>query len=296
MLKKKMYFIITLFLALSCVAPQKKKPSDAYYQAMAVHMGYVMNSPDEKHILGLELDEISGIEWLGGNEFAAIHDEEGRIFIYNWEEKKVTDRIKFGKNGDYEDIESVEPYYYVLKSNGHIYRKKRKGEDETKEFGNPIKSGNDAEGLTYLKEYNSLLIALKGKGEVEDNEASGKAFYLFDLEKSKMKKDPLFTITKKKLRKSLPDSLERYSFAENVKLGPSGVAVHPKTGELFVLSASDPWLIVLDDTYKIKYSIPLDRKIFRQAEGICFTKNGDLYISNEAGEGSANILKFKYRP
>ena len=291
-----MKILSTLLILLSCVPAEKNKLSDQYYELIREQTGYQLNTPDEKKILGLELDEISGIEWLGKGEFAAVHDEEGRIFIYNWKLGKVMERIRFGKDGDYEDLEKVGHDFYILKSNGHIYKKRIGGDSNAVEYGNPLKTPNDAEGLTYLKDKNSLLIALKGKGEIEDNEANGKAFYLFNLSDMKMKEVPLFTITKKNIRKSLPDSLDRYPFAKEIKIGPSGVAVHPKTNELYIISANQPWLIILDEAYSIKHSIPLSPKIFRQAEGICFSKNGDLYISNEAGGSSANILKFEYKP
>jgi hypothetical protein len=40
----------------------------------------------------------------------------------------------------------------------------------------------------------------------------------------------------------------------------------------------------------------LDKRIFRQPEGISFSSGGDLYISNEGDNGRGNILKFKYQP
>jgi len=36
----------------------------------------------------------------------------------------------------------------------------------------------------------------------------------------------------------------------------------------------------------------LDPVLFNQPEGLTFAPNGDLYISNEGGEGVATILKF----
>ena len=45
---------------------------------------------------------------------------------------------------------------------------------------------------------------------------------------------------------------------------------------------------------KIKASYKLDPKIYKQPEGITFTPNGDLIISNEFGEtGTATLLLMK---
>jgi len=39
----------------------------------------------------------------------------------------------------------------------------------------------------------------------------------------------------------------------------------------------------------------LDPQLYNQPEGMTFAPNGDLYISNEGGEGIATILKFVYK-
>ena len=254
-----------------------------------------LDQPSEKHILGLELDEISGIQYLPGSKFAAVHDEEGRLFIYDWNEKKVTDRIKFGKSGDYEDLELVEDLYYILRSDGRIYEFNIAGSDDAESYKTPLKSSNDAEGLTYIEESNQLLIALKGQGEVDNNKADGKGFYTFDLEKKEMSVEPLFTIRKRDIEYALPDSLIHEPFANPVDFSPSAVAFHPITKQLYILSHQTKWLVILNRDYTIYQAIPLMRKVFRQPEGITFAPNGDLYISNEAEAGSANILKFEYK-
>jgi len=53
-------------------------------------------------------------------------------------------------------------------------------------------------------------------------------------------------------------------------------------------------LLVLDEQWKIKESFPLNPSLFKQPEGMAFNARGDLYISNEGGEGTANVLVFKY--
>ena len=60
-------------------------------------------------------------------------DENGIIYCYGLEEEKVLSKVKFGKDGDYEDIAIMKNTAYVLKSNGHIYRVKNFKEDEIKE-------------------------------------------------------------------------------------------------------------------------------------------------------------------
>ena len=290
---KNLFFIILLSVFTFCSSYRNEGSGNAYYSAMKEQIGYQLDQPSAKHILGLELDEISGIHFINDSEIAAIHDEEGRIFIYNWDKKKVTDRIKFGKSGDYEDIELVDNIYYVIKSNGNIYQVDRASPDKTKEYKTPIKASNDAEGLTYYPESNSLLIALKGQGQVDKNKADGKGFYQFSLDEMELSKDPLFTIRKKELRKALSDSLATL-YGDNIDFSPSGIAIHPISQKIHIISSHGKWMVILNNDFTIHHVIPLDKKIFKQPEGITFKENGDLYISNEAVNGSANILKFEY--
>jgi len=289
-------FLIPAFFISSCFPYKKERVSSSYYDTVREITGYQFNSPSEKQILGFELDEISGITWVKENQFACIQDEEGKIYLYDWDSQKVMERIKFGKSGDYEDLELVGSNFYVLKSNGYLYRVPIDQKKETKKIETPVKPSNNAEGLCLLKSSGQLLIALKGKGEIDDNKIKGKGFYTYDLKKEELSSEPLFNITKKNIKNSLPDSLIENPSMKNISFGPSGIALHPKTNQLFIISAQGNWLLILKKDYSIELSIPLKSQIFRQPEGICFTPNGDLYITNEANGGSANILKFDYKP
>jgi hypothetical protein len=55
-------------------------------------------------------------------------------------------------------------------------------------------------------------------------------------------------------------------------------------------------LVVCDLQGRIEKSYPLSPEFFEQPEGIAFTPNGDMFISNEANQNKANILKLVYRP
>jgi uncharacterized protein YjiK len=73
---------------------------------------------------------------------------------------------------------------------------------------------------------------------------------------------------------------------------PSGLAVHPETGHIFVIATVGKLLVILDARGSIIDMIPLDPDIFLQPEGIAFSPSGDLYISSEGRGGKGYILKF----
>ena len=74
---------------------------------------------------------------------------------------------------------------------------------------------------------------------------------------------------------------------------PSGIAIHPIDGEVYIISSVGKLLIILNRSGKVQNVIELDPKIFRQPEGICFSPKGDMFISNEGQGGKGYILKFK---
>ena len=75
---------------------------------------------------------------------------------------------------------------------------------------------------------------------------------------------------------------------------PSGIAVHPISGEIFVISSQGKKLLILSPEGEKNTLIELDPETFVQPEGICFTPNGDLYISSEGTDANGYILKFSY--
>ena len=60
-----------------------------------------------------------------------------------------------------------------------------------------------------------------------------------------------------------------------------------------MISSVGKLLVVLDRDGYILGVHALDPNLFRQPEGICFSPEGDLYISNEGRGGKGYVLKFK---
>ena len=64
---------------------------------------------------------------------------------------------------------------------------------------------------------------------------------------------------------------------------------------MYILNAADHAIFVVDNESNIEEIKLLDPPLFNKPEGITFTPNGDMYITNEGQEGKARILFFKYR-
>jgi uncharacterized protein YjiK len=90
----------------------------------------------------------------------------------------------------------------------------------------------------------------------------------------------------------IPDSL----LPNDQPLKPSGAAIHPITGEMYILASANNLLLITTTDGTIKEIYPLSKKKFKQPEGICFSPEGDMFISNEARGGRANIMHLSYDP
>jgi uncharacterized protein YjiK len=80
------------------------------------------------------------------------------------------------------------------------------------------------------------------------------------------------------------------------ELDPSGIAVHPKTGELYLVSTKARLFMVLDPTGVVLRIEHLDRAVHPQPEGISFTADGTMFISSEGRGGTAVLNRFSPAP
>ncbi len=239
---------------------------------------YRLTAPAETYTLPNELKEISGLTYFRENQLLCVQDEEAVVYVYDTQKKKVTKDFGFGGYGDFEGIEFVGDKVYVLESNGNLFR----FEPESTQIGRTktdLPEKTEVEGLGYNPKTKRLLIAVKnGKG------ASDKAVYSFDLLNRTVYKDMSLTDEQLKAAGIDPDTYK-----------PSGIAVHPITGEWYILTSAGKRLLITSRQAKIIYSEPLDPTQFRQPEGICFAPNGDLFIASEGNGKKGYILKFSYQ-
>jgi len=250
---------------------------------------YDLSDPDKTYSVEKGLKEISGLAWYKKDHFVTIQDEDGEIYIYDLSKKDVIEKIKFTKDGDYEDIAIVGKKIFVLRSDGTLFKVKDLGDkdQETKKFKTFLDEDNNTEGLCYDKKNDRLLILCKddpGK-KMKDK----RAIYAWDLKKKELSKKPVFVIKENEVKAKL---LEQGIKIKDFK--PSGIDVHPINNKIYVIASAGKVMVVLNKKGKIEAVYPLDKKTFEQPEGICIMENGDLLISNEGKKKKGNILLFKY--
>ena len=251
---------------------------DQRFQERAINYEIV-----QKWELPEELSEVSAIEWLGNERFAAVQDEDGIIYIYDLNSERIEKQIRFGEGGDYEGLRISGNTAYVLRSDGTVFEIKEYMGPEPKT--RPLKTslskikGIDVEGLSLDKTNNRLLLAVKETRK--DNGSRG----VYSLNLDDRSSDRVFEI-------KLSDPVLQKGEG---KFNPSEIEIHPKSGEYYILDARNPKLVILGTDAKPKSLDPLAEEDFSKPEGLSFTPDGTLYISNEAGDGPANILQVNLR-
>ncbi|MAZ26170.1 MAG: hypothetical protein CL868_03705 [Cytophagaceae bacterium] len=232
-----------------------------------------------------ELAEISGIAWIGSNKIAAIQDEDAIIYIYDLDSRQVIKKIPFGDHGDFEAIAVRGEDAYVMESDGKLFEiLNYQSEDrQINTYDTPLTGKNNIESLALDRGKENLLIIPKDKDTKDEDH---KAIYYFSIDEKEFKAKPYVNIDLKSKK------LEEFEKKKSYKtLRPSEIAVHPGTGEVYLLEGVDPKLLILDLEGKIEKIYTFDDDVFPQPEGMTFTPMGDLFISNEGrGSSPGNIL------
>lgn len=249
--------------------------------------GYNFSSPTEKMELGKHLHEISGMAWIPGKDhILAENDEKGQIFTLDFNNKKdEIGKVKFGGKGDYEDIVYTDTAIYMLVATGGIVQVSTKDSSLiTQEFTLPGEK-NEFETLYLDADKKSLIMLCK---ECDHEKDKIRAAYRFDLATNSFDPNPAFTINIAEIQNLLSD--------DEAEFKPSAAGISPVDGKLYIVASVGKVIVVADSkTGKVEKVFRIDPVMYNQPEGMTFSPNGDMYISNEGGEGIATILKFVYK-
>ena len=236
---------------------------------------YDLDAPNLQLTLDKELNEISGLVSLSEISIAAVQDEKAVIYYLNPATGRIMGTFDFGKDADFEGLTFYKNWFYVLRSDGSIYKVNETQEKQKFKFK---KEGNfEFEGLCLDEEKNRLLVACKSHAKKSKRDYI--YVYSFSLDKLRYDEKPLFKIKQDRV---------------NRKFKPSAIGVDPD-GSIYILSSVSKTLLVLSEKGVILQNKQLAKSLFPQAEGLTFNDEGDLFISNEKSKMPANMLVFKKR-
>ncbi|MFL5744101.1 MAG: SdiA-regulated domain-containing protein [Niastella sp.] len=245
--------------------------------------GYDLNKPFIIK-LPVELDEISGVAFYAKDTSVfAVGDEFGWLYKIPLTGGKPIHKWKFSANGDYEDLVMVDKVFYVLQSNGNITAFTFDDQNRilTQQVDFPSR-GNEFEILYYDPHLFKLTLICK---DCESDKKKALTAFYFNLLNKHFDDSTSIDVT----------ALANMIGEKKIKFKPSAAAINPVTDELYILSSINKLLVIADRQGNPKQAYPIDEGLFKQPEGITFTPEGNMIISNESAKsGVANLLFFKY--
>lgn len=231
------------------------------------------------------LDEISGLFFYPKDSgIFAIQDEKGWLFKIHLKNPLQIERWKFSNGADYEDVSLVDSAFYVLKSKGILEKFTFATPDSVSLQSLPIAGGkNEFETLYYDSALHQLIVICKNCEQDSRKEVSS---WAFDVARDSFVSS--FKIETETIKEQLGED-------DKFRFKPSAAAIHPLTGELYIIASVNRALVILKKDHTVKNAYKIDPGLFKQPEGLTFTPKGDLIISNEAADrGAGEILFFKY--
>ena len=260
---------------------------------------YNLNDPERKYFLPYYLAEISGLAYKSPDTLLAVQDEKGTLYEFDPSTGKVFKSIKFATPHDFEDLQLIGDSVFVLESSGELMMFRLSDSINVKKKVRTIKTDlsidNDTEGLGYDAKTRSLLIACKGSGDIKKNKVDGKAVYRFDIDGMKLKTKPFFSITKKDLEKYFEVTKGREYQADRFQFEPSAIAFNPADDLYYLMASVGKLIVVFDEDGVIHGTYSIPASLLAQPEGMCFSPEGDLYMSSEGDGDKGYILKYSLR-
>jgi len=235
-----------------------------------------------------ELNEVSGMVYNEDGLMICVQDEDGILFTFDMETKEIIKTHKFSYSGDYEALTYLDGVYWVAESNGRIIDVSDLdvADQELEGIQLDFEYRNNIEGMTATPD-GKLWITVKDRNL--DNSSGYKGVYEYDPETRKLQKEPILIVDYE------DPKFERLKTHNPRKLlRPSDLAIHPLTGDLYILDAEFQKVIITDQQGGIKSIHLLDPAEFEQPEGIAFSKDGRIFISNERVGVPANIREIKF--
>ena len=263
-----------------------------------VYFPYRLEKPDARHILPPVLTEISGLTDLDSAHIACVQDEAGTVFIYDFNSGRIESHHAFDKPGDFEGLTRVGKSLYILRSDGRLteWSDFRNGNKEVRHYQLPLLTNNN-EGLCYDEPNNRLLIAGKTK-PYEKTEKNMRLIYSFDLKTKSLLSQPVYRLDVAEIGKKA--AAQNIHFRSNQKSGkviynfrPSSLAVNPLNDLIYIISASDRMLLVMNRKGEFLDFRALEPELFTKPEGITFLEDGTMIITNEAAGKTPSLLIYK---
>lgn len=233
-----------------------------------------------------QLREVSGLAISRDGRFFAHGDERGVVFEIDPNTGATILEFSIGEETPRDDFEGIAvrgSNLYLVTSQGGIAEFSLAGNGERVPFvayrGLPNEDC-EVEGLEYDSRSDSLLLACKTP--FSKAHKSRLVVFAFSLTTKRPEPEPRIAIP-----------LDFLAVADlGDELSPSGIAVHPASGTVFVLASREHLLVELSPDGRFLGARKLSSRVHRQPEGVAFSRDGTLWIVDEGGTGRASLTRY----
>jgi uncharacterized protein YjiK len=256
-----------------------------------------------------ELDEIvKNISGLTASSdlktVTCIQSEDGKAYQIDRKTGKIAGSVFFVTEAEFQGIEMVGDTMFAIKENGQLYKiwNLKSANKSVKQVRTGLPRTELIEGLGYDLQNNRLLFASKGAKEGEFS----RKIYEFDVKTNTTNPIPAYEISLANIKGFLTDKKTDKNYSKlhedfvakanpkGIDFTPTSVAVHPFNNNIYVLSALNNTIVVMNQGGEIVDMTKLKKDQHIAPSGICFDEEGTMYISNEAKDGKpAKILEYK---
>ena len=249
--------------------------------------GYNIQEPDTRE-LGKSVNEISGLTFnTDDSTLLAISDSKRKIFQIDLNREKLRDYAeKMYTQSDFEDLVKIDTTIYVLISDGTIISMPLHVADSSRTVvhPSPFRGKNDFETMYHDPDANGLIVVCK---ECEEEKGQHKrTAYRFDLTEKAFDDSPFYSVSTNEIKALVKN--------DDANFRPSAAAIHPIDKNLYILSSAGSLFVKTDKKGKVFEAYNLNPDIYPQPEGLAFSPNGTMYISNEGKYGTPTLLVFPY--
>jgi uncharacterized protein YjiK len=273
--------IIIFFSFFLCSFATAQKQQTALLRAYDFSKGSQVKLPEQ-------LMEISGLATASDGRIFTHNDEVGDIFQINTADGSIIKTFSLGPHkvlDDFEGIAIAGNKFYLVNSSGFIYECAEGKHAERvpyKTYTTPLNEQYNVEGLCFDPKTNSLLLACKDYSGLSNSGL--KAIFSFSLTNKKLITAPRFLISIKQMKERLGKRPFR----------PSAIEFNPTNGTFFVLDSKIFSITEISADGSVINTILLSSSLHQQPEGITFTQDSSLVISDEGKQyGTLTIYKKK---
>ncbi len=250
---------------------------------------YTLNEDTATHWkLPEHLEEISGLAMTRDNRLLAHNDERGIIFEIDYQNGSIAKAFQLSdmKNpvaDDFEGIATIDDQIYLVTSAGRLYAC-LEGAAGASVLFNVYTTGVgrdcEIEGLTYDESKRALLLMCKDARSA-DMEGQLAIYH--------------WSIDGKQLSVDAHTAIPVAEFSQHIKgkkFQPSGIERHPISGNYFIVAARQGAIAEITPEGKIVAVREFPAQWHRQVEGIAFTADGTLIVSDEGAGRKARLTLY----